>query len=592
MRVISCNTAVLGAGCAGLNAADELKKAGVDVMLFCDGLRNGTSFNAGSDKQTYYRLGLDDSTDGMARVLYHGGATHGDHAKVMAALSARCFYKLVQLGVPFPHNKWGEYVGYRTDHDESFRATSCGPLTSRDMGEALLKSVLERKIPVVEGVLPVALLDGGLMLANDAGEILLVNAVNIVIATGSPALIYGNTVYPARQLGATGIALRKGARASNLCYWQYGLASTAVRWNVSGSYQQAIPDYVDEDGARILPEEDRLEHVFLKGYQWPFDARKKNGSSRVDLAVREATQRGKRVFLEYRRVDASVPERISGEAKAYLENCGATGTSAIERLRAINESAYRFYRDRGIDLAKEPLEIALCAQHCNGGLRVDEWWRTDIPNVYACGEAAGAFGVTRPGGSALNETQVASLRAAQHISAHAGRVVPPCEQEFLDKNAAAIREEQSWLAHAKEGGGSEDWDAAQLMREAQREMDSAAGAVRDIGGMEIALQHTRQRQNRIGQKPKQAQSIRQSILLRDLLAVQRATLFAMLLEAKEDTARTHMVAGEAESPEKVAVRAVLSDLSGACFEPIRPIPEGDRWVETVWKEHGEGAVFG
>ena len=52
MRIESCGTLVIGAGAAGLNAADELKKAGADVLLAADDLGGGASQNSGSDKQT------------------------------------------------------------------------------------------------------------------------------------------------------------------------------------------------------------------------------------------------------------------------------------------------------------------------------------------------------------------------------------------------------------------------------------------------------------------------------------------------------------------------------------------------------------
>ena len=44
---------------------------------------------------------------------------------------------LVELGVPFPSNEYGEFVGYKTDHDPASRATSAGPLTSKFMTEKL-----------------------------------------------------------------------------------------------------------------------------------------------------------------------------------------------------------------------------------------------------------------------------------------------------------------------------------------------------------------------------------------------------------------------------------------------------------------------
>ena len=85
-------------------------------------------------------------------------------------------------------------------------------------------------------------------------------------------------------------------------------------------------------------------------------------------------------------------------------------------VEKMNAAATELYRDHGIDLYKDRLQIAVCAQHCNGGVDVDLNWQTSVKGLYCAGEAAGTFGVYRPGGSALNSTQVGSLRAAEHIA--------------------------------------------------------------------------------------------------------------------------------------------------------------------------------
>ena len=54
--------------------------------------------------------------------------------------------------------------------------------------------------------------------------------------------MYGSTVYPTSQTGATGIALEAGVVGRNLTESQYGIASIKFRWNLSGTYQQVLPD--------------------------------------------------------------------------------------------------------------------------------------------------------------------------------------------------------------------------------------------------------------------------------------------------------------------------------------------------------------
>jgi succinate dehydrogenase/fumarate reductase flavoprotein subunit len=66
--------------------------------------------------------------------------------------------KLVHLGLPFPTNQFGAYVGYKTDHDPRQRATSCGPLTSKLMTEALEAEVKRKGIPILDGLQVIKLL--------------------------------------------------------------------------------------------------------------------------------------------------------------------------------------------------------------------------------------------------------------------------------------------------------------------------------------------------------------------------------------------------------------------------------------------------
>lgn len=59
MDTLRLNTLVIGSGAAGLAAAVRLHALGVEnLAVFTEGLRMGTSINTGSDKQTYYKLGM------------------------------------------------------------------------------------------------------------------------------------------------------------------------------------------------------------------------------------------------------------------------------------------------------------------------------------------------------------------------------------------------------------------------------------------------------------------------------------------------------------------------------------------------------
>ena len=254
--VVTANTVVVCTGSAGFCAADRLWEFGqTDIVMVTDKIGAGTSRNAGSDKQTYYKLTLSggdgDSVREMAETLFSGGAMDGDNALAEAALSARGFLRLCELGVPFPQNRYGEFIGYKTDHDPRRRATSVGPYTSRTMVAQLEKKVARNGTRIFDDcrVVDVVVRDGAvaglLVLRTDVrveppgsaaeSPFLLFRCTNLVYATGGPAGMYATRVFQNGQWGASGAAYRAGVRGKNLTEWQFGLGSIKPRWNVTGS---------------------------------------------------------------------------------------------------------------------------------------------------------------------------------------------------------------------------------------------------------------------------------------------------------------------------------------------------------------------
>jgi succinate dehydrogenase/fumarate reductase flavoprotein subunit len=422
------------------------------------------------------------------------------------------------------------------------------------------------------------------------GEFVCINAKNVILCTGGAAMAYGRTVFPEAQMGASGAAIRAGAAMNNLCYWQYGLASIKVRWNVSGSYQQALPAYTDGENEFLAPtfrdKQDMMDSVFLKGYQWPFDARKIKGSSRVDQAVAALNAQGGHAYMDFtREPSGGALTELGDEARSYLVNCGALQERPIDRLNAINRKAIEFYWDHGIDLYTEPLEVSVCAQHSNGGILIDEWWRTTIDGLYAAGECAGAFGMYRPGGSALNETQVGSLRAAQHIAAHTGREAARSEEEFLAAAGACIEKEKALFEKAGEAEKTH-----RLLEKRRSDMDKLAGAMRSISGMKALMQEIEADLNSglTGGDPAQTAE------LMDTLTVQKTMLSSMICQSQFAGVAGHGFT-DRETPEdapEASLFAFETREGRTQAVPLRPLPEGGGWFETVWKKYLAGEVFG
>ncbi len=626
MKFFSYDALVIGTGAAGYNAAVRIHEdGGKTVAMVTEGINAGTSRNTGSDKQTYYKLGLGgdtpDSVRKMAGDLFAGGATDGDTALCEAALSARCFLQLCELGVPFPANRYGEYVGYKTDHDPYARATSAGPLTSRYMTEALEKEAKRLEIPVHDGLLAVQLLKnedgicGLLCLEKETGAFVVFRTPHVVLATGGPAGIYADSVYPVGHTGSSSLALLAGAAFQNLTYWQYGLASTEPRWNVSGTYMQALPRFVSVDAEGNAREflldyfkdpYEALDMVFLKGYQWPFDSRKVlSGSSVIDLLVyRERAMRGRRVYLDFRTNPFGLEKleftRLNGETQAYLAKAEACFGTPLDRLLHMNTPAYDLYRSKGLDLKTQMLEIALCAQHCNGGISVDLWWQTTVPGLFAVGECAGTHGVSRPGGSALNAGQVGALRAAQWIRRSDRGLCAP--EVFREIAANALEENRILTAAALHSGESVE----KLLTNARQQMSTWAAAVRDPEQIRAYLKtvgSALEQLSRVGvEKPSQLYKLYQ---YRDTLVCQLAVLGAMEDFAVEvggsvgsslcKNSKGQLLPGFPEdfrfvpgtAPDRIQQGVLEGGNCRFSWRPCRPIPEDSDAFETVWRGYRE-----
>jgi succinate dehydrogenase/fumarate reductase flavoprotein subunit len=645
VKLYSLNTLIIGSGAASLNAAVSLHSMGQkDILLATTRWGAGTSNNAGSDKQTYYKLSLcgdePDSIRAMAEDLFNGKCMHGDMALCEAQGSVQAFMKLVSLGVPFPHDKYGSWAGYKTDHDPRARATSAGPYTSKMMVSVLSSELKKRKIKVLDNHQVIELLTDSdktrvtgaiainLQIKDPLKAFVLFNATNIILGTGGPGDLYAGSVYPLSQTGSIGMAFRAGAGGQNLTESQFGIASLKFRWNLSGSYQQAVPRYFSTDAGGNDEKEFLNEYypdfttltkaIFLKGYQWPFNPTRISGfgSSLIDLLVfMEREEKGRRVFIDFRRnpswkgKDIFLTDKPDSEVYNYLINSGALQSLPVDRLISMNSPALKLYMDNGIDLLSEPVEIGICAQHNNGGLKSNIWWESDLRHLFPVGEVNGSHGVYRPGGSALNSGQVGSARAAEFISRRYNEPVPA-----MDRFIAASKEEifsvlklsDHWLLSDK--GSQNDKVSAVICQR----MSSAGSIIRDRKKVVQAVTEACSLFENIREKTG-ASSVKQ---LADCFRIRDNCLSHLLyleairyyIEGKGRSRGSYLITGNQETAipdlsaanldiylcrynrdvEKKIIEIYFREdkITIDCCE-VRGIPSQNLWFETVWKEYLE-----
>ena len=642
------NTLIIGSGVASLNAAVSLNALGQENMMIATSQwGGGTSNNAGSDKQTYYKLSLSgnepDSVFDMARDLFEGKCMHGDIALCEAQGSVQSFINLANLGVNFPHDKYGSWAGYKTDHDPRSRATSVGPYTSKRMFEVLAGEVRKRNIPVLDNHHCVALLTNktglkvvGALAINKTEKdytkaFVLFNSTNVILGTGGPGGIYDKSVYPLSQNGSIGMAFNAGATGQNLTESQFGIASVKFRWNLSGSYQQAIPRYISTDNQGndereflndFFPDIKTLSKaIFLKGYQWPFDPRKVEnyGSSLIDLLVHsEINEKERNVFMDFTRNpswkgESFTIENLDSEVYKYLENSNSLKKSPVERLFSINAPAIALFRDHGIDLESEPLQIAVCAQHNNGGLKSSIWWESDIKHLFPVGEVNGTHGVYRPGGTALNSGQVGSFRAAQYICKKY-KDLPPDEKEFLEETRKmtenTLRQASMWMTSGKSSVNK------QFLSEIQKRMSESGGLIRNRQNVEVSIFEASELLNRLKDNIG-ANSIAEladafSLIDNCITHFVYLSAIGVYIEKGGRSRGSYIITdsgknqskAEDESNWKPELCMYDREVENKILEvklrnrylkinlaEVREIPEQDLWFEKVWKEYIEDNYF-
>ena len=306
-------------------------------------------------------------------------------------------------------------------------------------------------------------------------------------------------------------------------------------------------------------------------------------------------------------------QHVGPEALTYLQRSGAMQETPYERLAHMNQPSIDLYAEQQVDL-KEPLEVAVCAQHCNGGLRGNIWWESNVKHLFPIGELNGSHGV-RPGGSALNAGQVGGLRAATYI-ANVYNGAPLAPKQFL---AIAAPQAEKELANIKRmlSGSAGAIDSSFLRRDIQERMSRQAAFVRSVKGVAEALREARQQWAEVRSKGVAVKSrgeITTGIQNQHLCLTQLCfleTIGALIdrsggsrgayvilddegdlwVETKRGRELQHRSENEELRKEILETQVTPDGEVRVCPVAVRPLPEDESWYETTWKQWQDGSIY-
>jgi hypothetical protein len=274
----------------------------------------------------------------------------------------------------------------------------------------------------------------------------------------------------------------------------------------------------------------------------------------------------------------------------------------------MNQPSIDLYRDNGIDIGKELLEIAVCAQHNNGGLKGNIWWESNIKHLFPVGEVNGTHGVYRPGGSALNSGQVGGLRAAMFIAQNYNSE-PPEFDRFLSIALSQIRDKfkiaGTFIDEQISRGSS-----IEVQREKIQERMSTCGAhIRDPLKVKDAIEESWSLYNELRTELKVSSPKELPDVFKNLdLCLTHALYLEAIGEYLDNDGRSRgsflVLDPDGESPcdqlgddwrfrlnpgdsfvsAKILEISLDSDMNiKKKWVDIRPIPQAETWFEKVWK---------
>ncbi|GAA4301320.1 L-aspartate oxidase [Compostibacter hankyongensis] len=206
-----------------------------------------------------------------------------------------------------------------------------------------------------------------------------------LLATGGCGRVYRSTTNPSIATG-DGVAMvyRAKGRIENMEFIQFH--PTAL-YEPGSPSPFLISEAVRGDGA-ILRNKDG--EAFMERYD-----------TRKDLAPRDIAARA---------IDSEM--KRTGTEHVFLD-CRHMD---MEKFRQHFPNIYEKCKSIGIEAGQDMIPVAPAAHYSCGGIKTDEWGRTSIHNLYACGECAstGLHGANRLASNSLLEAMVFAHRCYIH----------------------------------------------------------------------------------------------------------------------------------------------------------------------------------
>ncbi|HZV77591.1 MAG TPA: L-aspartate oxidase [Candidatus Babeliales bacterium] len=392
MESRSSDVLVVGAGIAGLIAALKLQPANVTVLCKTRlGKGAATDWAQGGIAAA---IGKDDSPRLHAIDTQRAGAGINDEkiVEILTHDAPARVEELLELGAAFDRTEAGELaLGREAAHQRRRIVKAGGDATGHEILKTLIEAVLVHpSIEIVEEITADDLLLAGDRVRgisarrNVSNAPVAFRANAVVLATGGIGRLYRYTTNPVEATGdGIAMAARAGALLADMEFVQFHPTALAI----GRDPMPLVTEAVRGEGAILV--NDLGERFMLEAHPdaelAPRDV--------VARAIFEQQQRGRTVGLDAR-------------------------TAIGARFNEAFPTVFSFCMAAGIDPRVQNIPVAPAAHYHMGGIAVDEWGRTSLAGLWACGEtsATGVHGANRLASNSLLEALVYGSRVAIDIA--------------------------------------------------------------------------------------------------------------------------------------------------------------------------------
>ncbi|MBU1260292.1 MAG: L-aspartate oxidase [Planctomycetes bacterium] len=373
---------IIGAGVAGLRAAIEAAGSGCEVVLISKKtLEDSNTWNAQGGIASV--IGGDDSFASHIEDTLTTGCSINDREIVEQVVKdgPGLVKELLEWGAEFDKKQDGSIsITLEGGHSHARIAHALGDNTGKAIAQALVNKVKQfDNITIIENYYTIDIVtddDGkclGAIGKTHKGMLEIIWAKTTILATGGAGRLYRETTNPeVATADGLAIAARAGAVLRDMEFMQFHPTTLYI----AGASRALITETLRGEGAILR---DVNNCAFMTEYHPDAELASRDIVSRAILQQMLKTN-STHVFLDIRHFD-----------KDHF----------AKRFPLISEIVTSF----DIDISKDLIPVRPSAHYMIGGIKTDRLGRTNIANLFACGEVAstGLHGANRLGSNSLLE---------------------------------------------------------------------------------------------------------------------------------------------------------------------------------------------